>query len=70
MPEVGLVHFARVALDVVDTSYRTAFSNHQSTQLELFAILCLTHYDDWTYRDWPNARNCAAFSSFGPFRTA
>ena len=41
MPEVGLVHFARFALDVAGTSvpcYRTAFSNHQFTQPS-----CLTY---------------------------
>lgn len=54
MPEVGLVRFAQVALDVATTTiarYRTTFSKHQFTQPQLLAILCLMRYEDWTYRE-------------------
>ena len=54
MAEIGLVHFARVALDVATATvprYRTVFSKHQFTQPQLLAILCLMRYEDWTYRE-------------------
>jgi Transposase DDE domain/Transposase domain (DUF772) len=54
MPEVGLVRFAQVALDVAQATvprYRTVFSKHQFTQPQLLAILCLMRYEDWTYRE-------------------
>ena len=43
MPEIGLLPFARVALDVATTvlpTYRSRFSKHQFTQPQLLAILC------------------------------
>ena len=54
MAEVGLVQFARVALDVAQATvprFRTTFSKHQFTQPQLLAILCLMRYEDWTYRE-------------------
>jgi Transposase domain (DUF772)/Transposase DDE domain len=54
MPEVGLLPFARVALDVATTvlpPYRTRFSKHQFTQPQLLAVLCLMRYEDWTFRE-------------------
>lgn len=54
MPEVGLLPFARVALQVatqVLPRYRTRFSKHQFTQPQLLAVLCLMRYEDWTYRE-------------------
>jgi len=54
MPEIGLLPFARLALDVATTvlpPYRTRFSKHQFTQPQLLAILCLMRYEDWTFRE-------------------
>src|SRR5690242_15807019 len=54
MAEVGLLPFARVALQVatqVLPPYRTRFSKHQFTQPQLLAILCLMRYEDWTLRE-------------------
>ncbi len=54
MPEVGLLPFARVTLDVATTvlpPYRTRFSKHQFTQPQLLAVLCLMRYEDWTFRE-------------------
>ncbi len=54
MPEVGLLPFARVALQVstaVLPTYRTRFSKHQFTQPQLRAALCLMRYEDWTFRE-------------------
>src|SRR5713101_4344990 len=54
MAEVGLLPFARVALQVatrVLPLYRTRFSKHQFTQPQLLAILCLMRYEDWTFRE-------------------
>src|SRR6266436_5136835 len=54
MPEIGLLPFARVALDVATTvlpTYRSRFSKHQFTQPQLLAILCLMRYEDWTFRE-------------------
>lgn len=42
MPEIGLLPFARVALDVaaaVLPTYRSRFNKHQFTQPQLLAIL-------------------------------
>jgi hypothetical protein len=54
MPEVGLLPFARVALDVAATvlpPYRSRFSKHQFTQPQLLAVLCLMRYENWTFRE-------------------
>jgi hypothetical protein len=54
MAEVGLLPFARVAVDVASAvlpAYRTRFSKHQFTQPQLLAILCLMRYEDWTFRE-------------------
>lgn len=54
MPEVGLVRFAQVALDVaraVLPRYRAPRSKHLFTQPQLLAICCLMRYEDWTYRE-------------------
>jgi hypothetical protein len=54
MAEVGLLPFARVALQVatqVLPPYRTRFSKHQFTQARLLAVLCLMRYEDWTFRE-------------------
>jgi hypothetical protein len=53
MAEVGLVRFARVALEVAQAvlpHYRTKFSKHTFTQPQLLAVLCLMRYEDWTLR--------------------
>ncbi len=54
MAEVGLLVFARTALEVgrsVLPPYRTRFSKHQFTQPQLLAVLCLMRYEDWTFRE-------------------
>ena len=54
MAEVGLLPFARTALQVaraVLPRYRTRFSKHQFTQPQLLAVLCLMRYEDWTFRE-------------------
>src|SRR5208282_3389494 len=54
MAEVGLLPFARIALQVskaVLPRYRTPFSKHQFTQPQLLGILCLMRYEDWTFRE-------------------
>ena len=54
MPEIGLLPFARVALEVATAvlpSYRSRFSKHQFTQPQLLAMLCLMRYEDWTFRE-------------------
>jgi hypothetical protein len=54
MAEVGLLAFARTALEVsraVLPPYRTRFSKHQFAQPQLLAILCLMRYEDWTFRE-------------------
>lgn len=54
MTEVGLLPFARIALQVskaVLPRYRSRFSKHQFTQPQLLAILCLMRYEDWTFRE-------------------
>ena len=50
MTEVGLLPFARVALEVATAildRYRTPFSKHQFMQPQLLAVLCLMRYEDW-----------------------
>ncbi len=54
MAEVGLVRFARLALEVsqaVLPAQRTKFSKRQFTQPQLLAVLCLMRYEDWTFRE-------------------
>lgn len=53
MSEVGLVPFARVALEVsgeVLPPYSHRFSPQRFSQPQLLAILCLMRYEDWTFR--------------------
>src|SRR5881396_3350091 len=53
MSEVGLVPFARVALEVsreVVPAYSHRVSPQRFTQPQLLAILCLMRYEDWTFR--------------------
>lgn len=53
MTEVGLVRFARVALEVAEAvlpNYRTKFSKRTFTQPQLLAVVCLMRYEDWTLR--------------------
>jgi len=66
MAEVGLLPFARVALEVatqVLPPYRTRFSKHQFTQPQLLAVLCLMRYEDWTFakprRACESTKSCA-----------
>ena len=52
MAEVGLLPFARVALQVskaVLPRYRSRFSKRLFNQPQLLAILCLMRYEDWTF---------------------
>jgi hypothetical protein len=54
MAEVGLVRFARLAMQVgqaVLPAQRTKFSKRQFTQPQLLAVLCLMRYEDWTFRE-------------------
>ena len=54
MAEVGLVRFARVALEAATAAvplYRSRFSKHVFTQPQLLAVLCLMRYEDWTFRE-------------------
>ena len=54
MAEIGLLPFARVALEVakrVLPPYRSRFSKHQFTQPQLLAVLLLMRYEDWTFRE-------------------
>jgi hypothetical protein len=53
MSEVGLVPFARLALEVsreVLPAYSHRFSPQRFTQPQLLAVLCLMRYEDWTFR--------------------
>jgi Transposase domain (DUF772) len=53
MAEVGLLRFARVALEVAEAvlpDYRTKFSKRTFTQPQLLAVVCLMRYEDWTLR--------------------
>src|SRR6266516_1553026 len=70
MSEVGLVPFARVALEVsreVVPAYSHRFSPQRFTQPQLLEILCLMRYEDWTSkllrRLWP--KWCAVFKAAG-----
>ena len=54
MPEIGLLPFARAAMQVASAAlptYRSRFSKHLFTQPQLLAILCLMRYEDWTFRE-------------------
>ena len=54
MAEVGLLPFARVALEVATAvlpRYRSRFSKHPFSQPPLLAVLCLMRYEDWTFRE-------------------
>src|ERR1700733_15338756 len=54
MAEVGLLPFARIALQVAKAvlpRYRSRFSKHQFNQPQLLAVLCLMRYEDWTLRE-------------------
>ena len=54
MAEIGLVRFARLALEVsraVLPAQRTKFSKRQFAQPQLLAVLCLMRYEDWTFRE-------------------
>ena len=54
MPEIGVLPFARVALDCATAilpRYRSRFSKHQFAQPQLLAVLCLMRYEDWTFRE-------------------
>ena len=54
MAEVGLLSFARVAMEtarVVLPLYRSRYSKPQFTQPPLRAILCLMRYADGTFRE-------------------
>ena len=54
MAEVGLLPFARIALQVAKAvlpRYRSRFSKHQFTQPQLLTILCLMRYEDWNFRE-------------------
>lgn len=54
MAEIGLVTFARVAMNItgqVAPAYRTTKSKHLFTQPQLLSILCLMRYEDWTFRE-------------------
>src|ERR1700676_1415138 len=54
MAEVGLLPFARIAVQVcraVLPRYRSRFSKHKFTQPQLLAVLCLMRYEDWNFRE-------------------
>lgn len=54
MAEVGLVLFARTALEVMNEvlpPYGSKFSKHTFTQPQLMTILCLMRFEDWTFRE-------------------
>jgi hypothetical protein len=54
MAEIGLLPFARVALEVargVLPAYRSRFSKRRFNQPQLLAVLCLMRYEDWTFRE-------------------
>ena len=54
MAEIGLVAFARCALEVGQRAmpaYRSKFSKHIFTQPQLLAMVCLMRYEDWTFRE-------------------
>lgn len=54
MAEIGLVTFARVALEITRAAipaHRSKFSKRRFSQPQLLAILCLMRYEDWTFRE-------------------
>lgn len=54
MAEVGLVLFAKAALEVMNEvlpPYGSKFSKHTFTQPQLMTILCLMRFEDWTFRE-------------------
>lgn len=54
MAEVGLVLFAKTALEVMQEvlpAYGSKFSKHTFTQPQLMTILCLMRFEDWTFRE-------------------
>lgn len=54
MAEVGLVLFARTALEVmreVLPAYSGKYSKHPFTQPHLMTSLCLIRFEDWTFRE-------------------
>ena len=54
MAEVGLVLFARTALEVMQEvlpAYSGKYSKHTFTQPQLMTILCLMRFEDWTFRE-------------------
>ena len=54
MAEIGLVRFARLALEVGEAvlpAQRTKFSKRRFTQPQLLGVLCLMRYEDWTFRE-------------------
>ncbi len=54
MAEVGLVLFAKTALEVmreVLPAYSGKYSKHTFTQPQLMTILCLMRFEDWTFRE-------------------
>ena len=54
MAEIGLLPFARLALEVgraVLPVRRTKFSKRLFTQPQLLAVLCLMRCEDWTFRE-------------------
>jgi IS5 family transposase len=54
MAEVGLVLFARTALEVMQEvlpAYSHKYSKHTFTQPQLMTVLCLMRFEDWTFRE-------------------
>jgi len=54
MAEVGLMLFAKTALEVMQEdlpAYGSKFSKHTFTQPQLMTILCLMRFEDWTFRE-------------------
>jgi hypothetical protein len=54
MAEVGLVLFAKTALEVMQEvlpAYGNKYSKHTFTQPQLMTILCLMRFEDWTFRE-------------------
>lgn len=54
MAEVGLVLFAKTALEVMQEvlpAYSGKYSKHTFTQPQLMTILCLMRFEDWTFRE-------------------
>ncbi len=54
MAEVGLLAFARCALDMAQQtmlSYWSKHSRHVFTQLHLLATVCWMRYENWTFRE-------------------